>query len=193
MIEGQATARYVRTSAQKAGLVMDLIRGHKVDDALATLRFARKSVAKDIAKVLRSAISNAQQKEGAGGETDRLYIGACYANQGPSFKRVRPAPMGRAFRITKRTSHLTVAVRERPETVQAVRVSAPAGTEVGDGTAEVTPAPRVTKKRATKKGSTKKVAKKRTAKKATKTTATRNATTAKVGATTKRTGRTTKG
>lgn len=188
MIEGHATARYVRTSAQKAKLVLDLIRGRKVDDALATLRFARKSVAKDIAKVLRSAISNAQQKEGASGETDRLYVRACYANQGPSLKRVRPAPMGRAFRITKRSAHLTVAVCERPETVEAVSIDAPdAASE--DKTADAAPARRVTKKGTAKKAK-KKVAKKRAA---TKTTATKKATTKKVGASTKRTGRTTKG
>lgn len=120
MIEGRATARYVRTSAQKAKLVMDLIRGRTVDSALATLRFTRKSVAQDIAKVLRSAVANAQQQEGAGGDTDRLYVRECYANQGPSLKRIRPAPMGRAFRITRRTSHLTVTVCEKPETVTSV-------------------------------------------------------------------------
>ena len=122
MIEGRATARYVRTSAQKAKLVLDLIRGHDVNRALATLRFARKGIAHDIAKVLRSAISNAQQKEGAGGDVDRLYVGVCYADQGPSLKRIRAAPMGRAFRITKRTSHLTVMVRERPEKTVVVQV-----------------------------------------------------------------------
>ena len=119
-IEAHATARYVRTSAQKAGLVLDLIRGKDVNRALAALRFARKSVAEDISKVLRSAIANAQQKEGFSGDVDRLYVSACYANQGPSAKRVRPAPMGRAFRVLKRTAHLTVRVSERPEKVVAV-------------------------------------------------------------------------
>lgn len=119
-MEGRATARYVRTSAQKAKLVMDLIRGRMVDDALAILRFTRKSVARDISKVLRSAVANLQQREGASGETDRLWVDECYANQGPSLKRIRAAPMGRAFRITKRTSHLTVSVREEPEAVTAV-------------------------------------------------------------------------
>ena len=89
MIEGQATARYVRTSAQKAKLVMDLIRGREVDAALATLRFTRKGVARDIAKVLRSAISNAQQKEGASGETDRLY--APPIPNAPSYPMAPPA------------------------------------------------------------------------------------------------------
>ena len=119
-IQAHATAKYVRTSAQKAGLVLDLIRGRDVNNALATLRFARKSVARDIEKVLRSAIANAQQKEGFGGDVERLYVNACYANQGPSQKRIRPAPMGRAFRVVKRTAHLTVAVAERPSKVVAV-------------------------------------------------------------------------
>ena len=123
MIEAHATARFVRTSAQKAGLVMDLIRGRDVNHALATLKFARKGVARDIEKVLRSAIANAQNKEGFGGDVDRLFVASCYANQGPSQKRIRPAPMGRAFRVVKRTAHLTVRVAERPALVS---VSAPA-------------------------------------------------------------------
>jgi len=120
MIEAQATSRYVRTSAQKAGLVLDLIRGKDVNRALATLKFARKSVAEDISKLLRSAIANAQQKDGFSGDVDRLFVSACYANQGPSQKRVRPAPMGRAYRVLKRTAHLTVRVAERPEKVVAI-------------------------------------------------------------------------
>src|SRR5262249_8697463 len=97
MIEAHATGQYIRTAAQKAGLVLDLIRGRDVNHALATLRFARKGVAKDIEKVLRSAIANAQNKDGFSGDVDRLYVAACFANQGPSQKRIRPAPMGRAF------------------------------------------------------------------------------------------------
>jgi len=119
-IEAHATARYVRTSAQKAGLVMDLIRGRDVNRALATLQFTRKGVSHDIAKLLRSAIANAQQKEGFGGDVDRLFVSSCYANQGPSMKRIRPAPMGRAFRVVKRTAHLTVRVAERPLQISAV-------------------------------------------------------------------------
>ena len=120
MIEGRATARYVRTSAQKAGLVLDLIRGHDVNRALATLRFAKKKVARDITKVLLSAISNVQQNNDSSADVDRLYVGDCFANQGPTLKRIRPAPMGRTFRIAKRTSHLTVTVRERPELATVV-------------------------------------------------------------------------
>jgi large subunit ribosomal protein L22 len=118
-VQAHATAKYVRTSAQKAGLVLNLIRGRDVNVALATLRFARKGVAKDIEKVLRSAIANATLKDGFGGEVERLFVTACYANQGPSQKRIRPAPMGRAFRVVKRTAHLTVQVAERPSKIVA--------------------------------------------------------------------------
>ena len=116
MIEGRATARYVRTSAQKAKLVMDLIRGQEVDRALSTLRFARKRIARDIEKVLRSAIANAHQRAGASGDVDRMFVSGCHAAQGPTMKRIRAAPMGRAFQIKKRTAHLTVIVTERLET-----------------------------------------------------------------------------
>jgi large subunit ribosomal protein L22 len=128
-VQAHATAKYIRTSAQKAGLVLNLIRGRDVNQALATLRFARKSVARDIEKVLRSAIANASQKDGFGGDVERLFVNACYANQGPSQKRIRPAPMGRAFRVLKRTAHLTVQVAERPLPVVAVPVTEPAAGE----------------------------------------------------------------
>jgi large subunit ribosomal protein L22 len=120
MVEAQATARNIRTSAQKAGLVCELIRGKGVNQALATLQFTRKVIAREIAKVLRSAVANVQQREGFSGDIDRLYVTACYANQGPSMKRVRPAPMGRAFRVVKRTAHLTVRVAERPLKIERV-------------------------------------------------------------------------
>jgi len=136
-VQAHATAKYVRTSAQKAGLVLDLIRGRDVNAALATLRFARKGVARDIEKVLRSAIANASQKDGFGGDVERLFVDACYANQGPSQKRIRPAPMGRAFRIVKRTAHLTVQVAERPVHIAAREPAAPepggASTRPGGG------------------------------------------------------------
>jgi large subunit ribosomal protein L22 len=124
-VQAHATAKYIRTSAQKAGLVMDLIRGRDVNSALATLKFARKSVARDIEKVLRSAIANATQKDGFGGDVERLFVNACYANQGPSQKRIRPAPMGRAFRVVKRSAHLTVEVTEKPSKVVAAAEGAP--------------------------------------------------------------------
>jgi large subunit ribosomal protein L22 len=117
MLEQAATSKYIRTSAQKAGLVLDLIRGKKAAEALAILKFTKKAIAKDVEKALRSAIANAvnvadkNQKRRV--DEDDLYVSACYANQGPSQKRVRPAPMGRAYRVIKRTAHLTVKVAER--------------------------------------------------------------------------------
>jgi large subunit ribosomal protein L22 len=119
-VEAQATARGVRTSAQKAGLVCTLIRGKNVNQALATLQFTRKTIARELAKVLRSAVANIQQADGFGGDIERLYVSACYADQGQSMKRVRPAPMGRAYRVVKRTAHLTVKVSERPLKIAAV-------------------------------------------------------------------------
>jgi large subunit ribosomal protein L22 len=119
MATAHATSRYSRTSAQKAGLVLAQIRGVDVARALATLRFSRKMVARDIEKTLRSAIANVQQRDGFGGDVDRLYVARCWADQGPSMKRTRPAPMGRAFRIVKRMAHLTVEVAERPAQVAA--------------------------------------------------------------------------
>ncbi len=165
MIAGRATARYVRGSAQKAKLVIDSIRGRDVNAALAMLRYSPKRVARDISKVLRSAVANAQQTEGASGDVDRLYVRSCHANQGPSMKRVRAAPMGRAFRIIKRTSHLTVVVREREEPI--VAVAAASSGKSG--------APRPKRKTAKAKRSKTKAAskpvKKKTAKKAVKTVA----------------------
>ena len=117
MLEASATNRYVRTSAQKAKLVLDTIRGKKAADALSILRFTKKSIARDIEKTLRSAIANAvlvadrNQKRRL--DEEDLVVSACFAGQGPSQKRVRPAPMGRAFRIIKRTAHITVQVAER--------------------------------------------------------------------------------
>ncbi len=130
-IEAQATARGIRTSAQKAGLVCELIRGKNVNQALATLQFTRKTIARDLAKVLRSAVANVQQKDGFSGDIDRLYVAACYANQGPSMKRVRPAPMGRAFRVVKRTAHLTVVVVEKPLKIAAVGAQGDTGKAAG--------------------------------------------------------------
>ena len=117
MLESKATAKYVRTSAQKAKLVLDTIRGKKAADALSILRFTKKSIARDIEKTLRSAIANAvlvadrNQKRRL--DEEDLVVSACFAGQGPSQKRVRPAPMGRAFRIIRRTAHITVQVAER--------------------------------------------------------------------------------
>ena len=114
-IEAHALARHVRMSPQKARLVIDLIRGQKVQDALRTLRFTPKRAAKHIEKVLRSAVANAEKKaEDAGAplDVDQLFVAKAFVNEGPRWKRLRPAPMGRAFRYQKRTAHLWVGVAE---------------------------------------------------------------------------------
>ena len=119
MLEVKATSKYVRTSAQKAGLVLELIRGKKAADALSILHFTKKSVARDIEKTLRSAIANAvnvadkNQKRRL--DEDDLVVSRAYADQGPSQKRVRPAPMGRAYQTIKRTTHISVCVVEGAE------------------------------------------------------------------------------
>jgi large subunit ribosomal protein L22 len=117
MLEAHATSKYVRTSAQKAKLVLDLIRGKKAAEALSILRFTRKAVARDVEKTLRSAIANAvlvadrNQKRRL--DEDDLVVSACHADRGPSLKRVRPAPQGRAYQVLKRTTHITVRVAEK--------------------------------------------------------------------------------
>ena len=111
----RAEARYVRTSPQKARLVVDLIRGRRAEDALETLRFTKKRVAKEVEKTLRSAIANAERKAEDSGESldvDALFVTRCFVNEGPRWKRLRPAPMGRGFRYQKRTSHIIVEVAE---------------------------------------------------------------------------------
>jgi large subunit ribosomal protein L22 len=117
MLEVRAQAKYVRTSAQKAKLVLDLIKGKPASEALSILRFSKKAVARDVEKVLRSAIANAtyvaDKNEKRRLDEDDLLVSACYAGQGPSMKRVRPAPMGRAYRVIKRSAHLTIHVAER--------------------------------------------------------------------------------
>jgi len=115
VIEAHALARHVRMSPQKARLVIDLIRGQRVQDALQTLRYTPKRAAKHIEKVLRSAIANAERKAddaGAPLDVDHLFVSKAFVNEGPRWKRLRPAPMGRAFRYQKRTAHLWVGVAE---------------------------------------------------------------------------------
>ncbi|HMD31535.1 MAG TPA: 50S ribosomal protein L22 [Candidatus Acidoferrales bacterium] len=115
-IEGRSIVRYSRVSPQKARLVMDLIRGQGAEHALNILRFTKKRVAHDIEKILRSAIANAERKAEDSGsqlDVDHLYVSECFVNEGSRWKRVRPAPFGRAFRYQKRTSHITVTVAER--------------------------------------------------------------------------------
>src|SRR5947208_14240510 len=118
-IEAHALARHVRMSPQKARLVMDLIRGQKAQNALQTLRFTPKRAAKHIEKVLRSAIANAERKaEDAGAplDVDELYVSNCFVNEGSRWKRLRPAPMGRAFRYVKRKIG-RASCRERGESM----------------------------------------------------------------------------
>src|SRR6201990_3546355 len=115
LIEAHALARHVRMSPQKARLVIDLIRGRDVQSALHTLRFTVKRAAKPIEKLLRSAVANAERKaEDAGSplDVDELFVNECFVNEGARWKRLRPAPMGRAFRYQKRTAHLWVGVAE---------------------------------------------------------------------------------
>ena len=127
MLEVKATSKYVRTSAQKAGLVLELIRGKKAAEALSILHFTKKSVARDIEKTLRSAIANAvnvadkNQKRRL--DEDDLVISRAYADQGPSQKRVRPAPMGRAYQTIKRTTHISVCVVEGVEREAAAKAA----------------------------------------------------------------------
>src|ERR1700747_3057649 len=114
-IEGCARARFIRVSPQKARLVIDLIRGQRAEEALQTLRFTKKRVAKEVEKTLRSAIANAERKAEDSGESldvDALYVTRCFVNEGPRWKRMRPAPQGRGFRYQKRTSHIVVGVSE---------------------------------------------------------------------------------
>lgn len=105
----KAEARMVRTSPQKARLVIDLIRGRKAGDAITILRTTNKRAAPMIEKVLRSAIANAENRDPEV-DVDELYVVECYVNEGPRLKRIRPAPMGRAYRYQRRMSHIVVKV-----------------------------------------------------------------------------------
>ena len=114
-IEAVAMARHVRMSPQKVRLVVDLIRGRRAEDALHILQYTMKRASRDVEKVLRSAIANAERKAedaGASLDVDHLYVSNCYVNEGSRWKRLRPAPMGRAFRYQRRTAHIVVGVAE---------------------------------------------------------------------------------
>ncbi len=110
-MEARAVARYVRVSPQKARLVVDLIRGKHVDEALTILAFSRKAVSRTISKVLKSALANAENTMEL--DVDRLYVKKAYVDQGPTMKRMRPRAMGRANVIKKRSSHITVVLEEK--------------------------------------------------------------------------------
>jgi large subunit ribosomal protein L22 len=110
MMEALAKHRFARGSAQKARLVADLIRGLPVDKALSELTFSSKKAAALVKKVLESAIANAEHNEGA--DIDELKVAKIFVDDGPTLKRVRPRAKGRADRIIKRTSHITVVVSD---------------------------------------------------------------------------------
>ncbi len=111
-MEAKAEARYVRTSAQKARLVVDLIRGMRAGDAINTLKATNKRMAPTVEKVLRSAIANAENRFNDI-DVDELYVTEAYVNEGPRMKRIRPAPMGRAYRYQRRMAHIVVKVGEK--------------------------------------------------------------------------------
>ena len=111
-MEARAEARYVRGSAQKARLVVDLIRGQQAGKAITILQSTNKRFAPLVEKVLRSAIANAENKSDDV-DVDKLIVTKAYVNEGPRMKRVRPAPMGRAYRYQRRMSHIVVSVGQK--------------------------------------------------------------------------------
>jgi large subunit ribosomal protein L22 len=110
----KAEARYIHVSPQKARLVVDMIRGQQAGDAISILSGTNKRIAPAIEKVLRSAIANAENKS-EHIDVDKLFVTEAYVNEGPRVKRIRPAPMGRAFRYQRRMAHIVVKVGERAE------------------------------------------------------------------------------
>ena len=124
-MEAQAINRFIGTSPRKMMIVIDLIRGRGVEDALTILHFSPKHASKTAEKVLRSAISNLQSKdEGGRVDTATMYVKTVFVNGGPMVKRIQPAPMGRAFRVRKRSNHLTIVVATREAKVN-VRPAVP--------------------------------------------------------------------
>ena len=111
VLEATATLRFARISARKVKIVADLIRGKNVDEALAIVKFTPKASSEIIEKLLKSAIANAENNHGM--NRGSLVISEIYANQGPTLKRIRPAAKGSAVRIRKRTSHITIVLKER--------------------------------------------------------------------------------
>jgi len=112
-MEARATARYIRISPRKVRQVVDLIRGKSVSEALSVLQFTPKRAAKPVSKVINSAAANAEHNYEM--DRDSLYISEAYVDQGPTLKRYKPRAMGRADLIRKRTSHITVVVKESEE------------------------------------------------------------------------------
>ncbi|HLO05470.1 MAG TPA: 50S ribosomal protein L22 [Terriglobales bacterium] len=115
-MEFRAQIRFTRVSPQKARLVLELIKGRKVEDALNILVFTKKRVAATVEKLLRSALENANylsSEKGIDVDVDKLYVKSAIANDGPRMKRIRPAPMGRAFRYVRRIAHIEIVLAER--------------------------------------------------------------------------------
>jgi large subunit ribosomal protein L22 len=161
--EFRAEARFQRTSPQKAKLVLDTIKGMRVEQALNTVHFSTKRMAPVIEKVLRSAIQNAtyvSQEQGLDIDVDNLYVCTAVANEGPRMKRIRPAPMGRAFRYQRRLAHIIVTVAEKKQATSAATAAIEPEAPVVKKKSPKTPA----KKTAAKKAPAKKVAAKKTAK-----------------------------
>jgi large subunit ribosomal protein L22 len=122
-MEFRAQARFMRVSPQKARLVLDLIKGRRVEDALNTLIFTKKRVAATVEKLLRSALENANylsSEKGLDVDVDNLYVKRAIANDGPRMKRIRPAPMGRAYHYVRRISHIEIELAERGKNGEAL-------------------------------------------------------------------------
>lgn len=110
-MEAKAIARYIRIAPRKAQLVVDLVRGKRVDEALAILKFTPKAAAQVVYKLIHSAAANAENNHDL--DREKLFVAEIYANQGPTMKRFRPRAMGRATTIRKRTSHIGVVLKEK--------------------------------------------------------------------------------
>jgi large subunit ribosomal protein L22 len=144
-MEAQAINRFIGTSPRKMMIVIDLIRGRGVEDALTILHFSPKHASKTAEKVLRSAISNLQSKdEGGRVDTATMYVKEVFVNGGPMVKRIQPAPMGRAFRVRKRSHHLTIVVATREAKAKAKPAAPKAAAE------EAAPKAKKKEKKATK-------------------------------------------
>lgn len=136
MLEARAIHRYIGSSPRKMRLVVDVIRGLNVDEALSTLHFMPKHAAKVAEKVLRSAVSNLHNKEeGSRLDASDLFVKEVFVNGGPSMKRVLPAPMGRAYQILKRSNHLTIVIAEKQKKVKQTAVAKPKAAATQDSKA----------------------------------------------------------
>jgi large subunit ribosomal protein L22 len=158
--EYRAEAKFQRVSPQKARLVLDLIKGRGVQEALETAQFTKKRIAPVIHKLLTSAVDNARYVSGEQGidlDVDNLYVKQALANDGPRMKRIRPAPMGRAYRYQRRLTHIVVSVAERNGGASLV-------TKAEEPVAAAKPAKKTATKTAKKAPAKKPVAKKKAAK-----------------------------